>query len=124
MHRIPLASENEGHDVCPFCAQDLRCSPIIEHDRAYFGESYAALKRDIEQHLSRIQTTHGGDVPAAFERSVRVWEQRRNFWKDFTAVPEIQLDTAEIARAWKTARDAILADLQKKKSAPLGACRT
>lgn len=119
MHRIPLASENEDHEVCPFCDQDLRTSPVIEHYRAYFGESYATLKHDIEQSLSKTQTTHGNDVPAAFERSVRVWEQRRQFWKDFTAVPEITLDTAEVARAWKTARDAVLEELQKKKSAPL-----
>ncbi|MCC8960393.1 AAA family ATPase [Bradyrhizobium sp. Pear77] len=112
--------ESDGTtEACPFCAQDLANSPLIEHYRAYFSEGYAQLNRDIDRSLHEVERVHAGDAPAAFERDVLGWEQRRQFWKDFTAVPEIAVDTAAVARAWKVARDAVLARILKKKSAPL-----
>ena len=116
MHRIPLAEE---HAPCPFCAQDLSGSPLIKHYQAYFSESYAALIQSIERAIRDARMTHDGDVPAAFERHVRVWEQRKQFWKNFTVVPDFKVDTAAVARAWKVAREAVYHDLEKKKSAPL-----
>jgi wobble nucleotide-excising tRNase len=118
MHRIPTASKDHKEE-CPFCAQDLANSPIIQHYRAYFSESYTKLNQDIDQIIREVRSAHGGDIPAAFERDIRVWEQRRQFWKDFTPVPDISVDTAAIALAWKIAREAVLAELQQKKSAPL-----
>ncbi len=100
MHRI---SHADGNESCPFCAQSLRPSRVIDHYRAYFSKSYVTLKSDIAQQISAIQSAHGGDIPAAFERAVRVMEQSRQFWKDFTAVPDVSIDTAAIARAWKAA---------------------
>jgi wobble nucleotide-excising tRNase len=119
VRRIDPASRGHDHDVCPFCAQDLRSSRMIDHYRAYFSEGYANLKSAIRDQISRIQATHAGDVPDAFERAVRIAEQRRQFWKDFTIVPEFSLDTAGVGRAWKVARDAVLAQLQAKAAAPL-----
>ncbi|MEH2551633.1 wobble nucleotide-excising tRNase [Bradyrhizobium sp. AZCC 2262] len=116
MHRIPAASD---HAACPFCAQDLGGSPLIKHYQAYFSESYTALIQSIERVIREARMAHDGDVPAAFERDVRVWEQRKQFWKDFTVVPDFSVDTAAVARAWKVAREAVYGDLQKKKSAPL-----
>lgn len=116
-----IPPEPKGHEPCPFCAQDLANSPLIEHYRAYFSESYSDLNRDIDTLIREVQATHGGDVPAAFERDIRTWEQRRHFWKDFLAVPKIEIDTAMIARGWKGARDAVLGLLRQKKSAPLEA---
>jgi wobble nucleotide-excising tRNase len=116
MHRIPSDGMTEA---CPFCAQDLANSPLIEHYRAYFSESYGQLNRDIDRVLHEVQRLHAGDAPAAFERDVLGWEQGRQFWKDFTAVPEVIVNTATVARAWKAARDAVLASLLNKKSAPL-----
>lgn len=116
MNRIP---HDGPHETCPFCAQDLAHSPLIEHYRAYFSEGYVQLNRDIDLILREIERAHAGDAPAAFERDVLGWEQRRQFWKEFAAVPEIGIDTAAIARAWKVAREAVLGQLLKKKSAPL-----
>ncbi len=119
MHRIGAASVGQGHEACPFCAQDLRASPVIDHYRAYFSESYANLKVAIADQITQISATHGGDVPAAFERAVRVIMQRRDFWRAFTNVPDLSIDTAAIARAWKAAREAVLAALRAKQAAPL-----
>ena len=116
---IPLASEGQDKDICPFCAQDLVASPIIDHYRAYFSEGYANLRGEISAQIASITAAHGGDMPAAFERNVRVMEQRREFWHAFTVVPELRIDTAAIARAWKLAREAVLTALNAKRSAPL-----
>ena len=106
-------------NLCPFCAQDLRSSPLIDHYRAYFSQAYASLKKDIANEITAIEKGHAGDIPAAFERAVRVATERREFWRPFTQVPEIALDTAAIARAWKSAREGVLLALRAKQTAPL-----
>jgi wobble nucleotide-excising tRNase len=117
MHRV--RTTQEGAEPCPFCAQDLRGSAVINHYRAYFSGAYTDLKRAVADGLAAINRLHAGDAPAAFERAVRVCSERRQFWSKFAEIPEVSLDTAEIARAWNAARDAITAALQEKQTAPL-----
>ncbi len=119
MTRIAGASEDQAGDICPFCAQDLAASPLIRHYQAYFSDAYGELRSAINQTGKGINTTHGGDVPAAFERAVRVAVENREFWRSFTDVPDIDVDTAAIVRAWSAARDAVLAVLRAKAGAPL-----
>lgn len=119
MHRVAAASVGKDHAVCPFCAQDLGASPVIAHYRAYFSAGYAGLKGAIAEQITQTNMAHGGDVPAAFERAVRVLMQRREFWRQFTPVPDITIDTAAVARAWKAARETVLAALRAKQGAPL-----
>lgn len=119
MHRIARAPANGAEGICPFCAQDLNASPLIAHYRAYFSEAYADLKQAIADQLEHISRAHAGDVPAAFERAVRFLVQTREFWRQFTEVPEISIDTAAISRAWKTARDGLVEALRSKRAAPL-----
>ncbi|CAA7623742.1 conserved hypothetical protein [Candidatus Terasakiella magnetica] len=122
MGRVASVSAGHEHDICPFCAQDLGASPLIPHYQAYFSEAYEGLKAAIAQTGQDIKnTTHGGEAPAAFERSVLVASQCREFWHAFTDVPKIEIDTAAIARAWIAARDAVLAVLRAKVAAPLEA---
>lgn len=118
---IAGASQGQDHDVCPFCAQDLAGSPLIRHYQAYFSDAYEALKTAITQTGQGINTAHGGEVPAAFERAVRVATQGRAFWSAFTDVPEIEVDTAAVLRAWTAARDSVLTILRAKAAAPLEA---
>jgi wobble nucleotide-excising tRNase len=121
MTRVGAASVGHEHEICPFCAQDLRTSPLIRHYQAYFSQAYESLKSAITAFGQSINTTHGGEVPAAFERAVRVAMQNREFWSAFTDVPDIDVDTAAIARAWTAARDAVLIVLRAKAAAPLEA---
>lgn len=121
MTRIGGASEGQPGEICPFCAQDLAASPLIRHYQAYFSDAYAELRNTINQTGKGINTTHGGDVPAAFERAVRVAVENRGFWRPFTDVPDIDMDTAAIVRAWGAARDAVLTILRAKAAAPLDA---
>ena len=111
----------QGQQGCPFCAQDLVGSPRLVHYRAYFSEGYEALKREISEAARAFRTEQGGDVPAAFERSIREAIERQAFWKAFADVPVIEIDTAAIARTWKAAREKVEALLEAKEAAPLDA---
>lgn len=113
------ASREDMEGACPFCAQDLDGSALIAHYRAYFSTTYRKLKAEIAEPLERLRRTHSGDVHAGFERAVRVAGERRAFWSRFCDVPEIQLDTARVVRAWNSARDAVLDALTAKQASPL-----
>lgn len=116
MQRLPKPN---GEGTCPFCAQDLVGLPLIAHYRAYFSAGYSDLKQAITDALDSARRAHAGDVPAGFERSVRVAGERRVFWTRFCGVPEVEIDTAAIVRAWNAAREAVNAALTAKQSAPL-----
>lgn len=109
----------EGHGECPFCAQDLAGSPVLAHYRAYFGHAYNGLKRQITDAARAFRAAQSGDVPAAFERDIRESVERQTFWKAFAEVPAIEIDTAAIARTWKSAREMVERLLEAKGSAPL-----
>lgn len=119
MQRAESVAPEGGTASCPFCAQDLRGSPVMNHYRAYFSAAYTALKREIADAISEVNGSHGGEVVAAFERAVRIAVERRQFWSRFCDVPEIAVDTAVVARDWQAARDAVLVALQAKQSSPL-----
>jgi wobble nucleotide-excising tRNase len=109
----------DERNECPFCAQDLHCSPLLTHYRAYFSEAYNALRRRIIAAASDFRAAQAGDVPATFERSVREAIEKQTFWKAFADVPEINIDTTVIARSWKTAREHIERMLDAKLANPI-----
>lgn len=119
MPRIAPASQGHEHELCPFCAQDLDGSDLIAHYRAYFSEEYETLKTTIRQTGIGVRNAHAGDIPAAFERDIRTCVQTHEFWKEFVELPEIDIDTAAIARDWNAAREAVLNQLRAKAAAPL-----
>ncbi len=119
MPRIDPASEGKGADICPFCAQDLEGSVLINHYQAYFSQAYENLKATIQRTGVGVRDTHGGEIPAAFERNIRTASQNRDFWKDFTELPDIAVDTAAISREWTAAREAVLEPLRAKRASPL-----
>ncbi len=119
MSRVASASIGHDQESCPFCAQSLATSPLIAPYRAYFSTAYEELKKAIAAKIAEVNAAHGGDIPAAFERTVLVGIQNREFWNAFAEVPEIEIDTAAIARAWKAARESMIAALRAKQAAPL-----
>ncbi|MCX6844437.1 MAG: hypothetical protein NTX53_19415, partial [candidate division WOR-3 bacterium] len=118
MRRIPQVGGTAA-EPCPFCAQDLQGSSVIQHYRVYFSDAYAALKRTVSDALGALNRAHGSDVPAGFERAVRVAVERRQFWARFCEVAEFTLDTAAIVQDWRAAREAVVAQLAAKQAAPL-----
>lgn len=119
MPRIAPASEGKDAGICPFCAQDLQGSALIDHYQVYFSVAYETLKTTIRQTGTTVRETHGGDIPAAFERGIRTASQNREFWKEFADIPEITVDTAAISRDWSSAREAVLEQLSAKAASPL-----
>lgn len=119
MDRMPDAPESQVTSFCPFCAQDMQGSPVLQHYRAYFSQEYANLKRAVSTVQASVNLTHGGDVPTTFERAVRIAGERRHFWARFCDAPDISLDTATVVHEWQSARDAIIAALAAKQAAPL-----
>jgi len=119
MRRITQGDGGVVAGPCPFCVQDLQRSPVIQHYRAYFSEGYAALKSTVSQSLEAVNRAHGRDVPAGFERAVRVAFEHRQFWSRFCEVAEVTLDTAAIVRDWRAAKDAVVTQLTAKQAAPL-----
>lgn len=118
MQHLP-ARDGAGIDACPFCAQGLGGSEVMAHYRAYFSTGYEELKRAVTEAGANNTRTHGGDVPAAFERAVRVAVERRLFWSRFCDVPDVGVDTAAVVREWRDAREAVTAALSAKQAAPL-----
>lgn len=120
---LQLAERNlaDGNAECPFCAQDLAGSSLLAHYRAYFSEAYNAFRQRIIASAREFRAAHGGDVQAAFERSVRETVERLGFWKAFSDVPALEIDTAAIARTWKIAREHIERLLDAKLGNPLEA---
>jgi wobble nucleotide-excising tRNase len=121
IHRITQNQDTVTSNMYPFCAQDLRGSPLIQHYRAYFSDAYASLKRDASDALAAVVQTHGREVPAGFERALRVTVERRQFWSRFCEVAEVTLDTAAVVRDWQAAREAVVVELSAKQAAPLEA---
>lgn len=119
MRRVPQESGDTAAGTCPFCAQDLKTSPVIQHYRVYFSDAYVALKRTVSDALVGVNRARGGDVLAGFERAVRVAVERRQFWSQFCDVAEVTLDTAAIVRDWRAAGEAVVGQLTAKQDAPL-----
>jgi wobble nucleotide-excising tRNase len=118
---LAKAGEPWAENDCPFCAQPLATAAILKHYQAYFSEEYGALKAALASANREISTAHSGEAPAAFEREIGLALQRRTFWAQFLDLPEITVDTADIARAWKSARDSVQGALNAKRAAPLDA---
>lgn len=119
MPRILSVEYEHDGEYCPFCSQDLGGSDVIGLYRQYFSEAYSTLKTTIRQTGIGLRDTHGQEVPAAFERSIRTTVQNFEFWKSFAELPELEIDTASIARDWTAAREVVLEHLRAKAAAPL-----
>jgi len=116
---MEMLPDEEADPTCPFCEQPLSSSPRIDDFRAYFSDEYAQLKNAISETVSEIEQAHGGDSPAAFERSVRAAQDSQRFWSAFTDIEPIGIDAAQITRNRIAARDAVLQVLTAKRGAPL-----
>ncbi len=114
-----IVHTDAGKDICPFCTQDMAQSDVIGHYREYFSEAYAQLKERIANALAEVNRLHPRELPARLERNVRVAADRRHFWSSFIDVPEIDLDSERLMRAWQASRDGVVALLDAKQASPL-----
>jgi wobble nucleotide-excising tRNase len=104
---------------CPFCAQDVAGSALVNHFRAYFAQAYRDHKDAIGAQRTRIVAGFHGDALAAFQRRLVTATERQRFWGRFVNAPAIDLDTDEIARVWSGVRTALTGVLDRKTASPL-----
>ncbi|WP_229195437.1 AAA family ATPase [Bradyrhizobium acaciae] len=117
--RIPGDLDHAADKPCPFCAQDLGGSELVNHYRSYFAASYADHKQATDAMLQQFVSEHSSDAQLYLARIVRLWGEARGFWSQFTDVPEVSLDVDAIQAAWTNMRDAIKVALEAKRAAPL-----
>ena len=119
MSRAALVAESVGHEVCPFCAQELKNSGVFQYFQRYFSESYESLITSIGSAINRVNDNHGGDAHAKFERDLNTLRRSYQFWNEFVDLPGFEVDSSRIATLWAKARDAVLRHLQDKAANPL-----
>lgn len=116
---IPASSSDQQTNVCPFCAQDLNNSPLIDHYRAYFSEEYHDLKEAISSILLRTKELHSNENMAIFMSLVTLSQDRKAFWSRFFDFPYMQINYEGILRSWKAALEEVTAILEEKQRSPL-----
>ncbi len=60
MNRMYKENDQSEEFLCPFCAQNLKNSFLIDLYRVYFSEAYSGLKSDIDNSIKRIERDLGG----------------------------------------------------------------
>ena len=104
---------------CPFCGQRTTGVTLIDHYRAFFSDSYTALKEQVATTYDDIQRTHGDGAQAQFKHAITTAKASSAFWAQYCNVPAIELETEDITRSWRTARDLIAACLKSKQASLL-----
>lgn len=117
--RVPGGIEEPQGKPCPFCAQDLGGSELVAHYRAYFAAEYAAHKERLAMNAAQFGATHSHEQQLYLARVHHQLHERRNFWAQFTEVPEFNLDLGATTEAWTNMRDAVTVALEAKQAAPL-----
>lgn len=113
-----MAYMSDDAAVCPFCGQETAGASLIEHYRAYFSEAYSSLKREIENTLDSIRSTHSGDAQIAVVQTVGTNREAERVWTQYGLQP-LSIDTKAIVDDWKSASDAVVKALEVKQAAPL-----
>lgn len=111
----------KGGEKCPFCTQSLSSSEMFAAYRSHFAAGYKKLVAEVIAMTAEVESTLKGDALAGFERQVQGNRTRSTFWTSFCSVPDISIDSTEIAAAWQGARDALVASLKAKQADPLQA---
>ncbi len=97
---IPDESSLESA-TCPFCAQGLGDSSIIEHYRTYFGEAYRSHKESIRAHLVQLDTALGSEASRELRVQIDNVRERTRFWERFVETPGVPLDVDEVVVVWE-----------------------
>ena len=118
---IQFISPGDKQAPCPFCAQPLSGSELIEHYREYFGQEYGNLKQRISSIATELRRLHGSEAQIAFERAVSSNQEQLHFWKQFLTIDdsELKIEAESVTVAWSTVRDQLLTHVTRKQAAPL-----
>jgi len=110
----------EKTTTCPFCGRDTSGLDLVKAYKEYFSIAYNNFKNTIEETLRRIETEFGTSIWISVESTLRLNENVKGAWADQPDLkfPEdLDLDTSK--SVFMTLRDAVVAALKQKISAPL-----
>jgi wobble nucleotide-excising tRNase len=105
-------------EACPFCGQGLEGIELIAAYKAYFGEGYSVLRREIAALREQVDTALSDRTIAAVERTLDQNTAAVEFWSGYCdiAAPAMAAGSGDAVRAL---RQAALALLDRKAASPL-----
>lgn len=110
---------SQDRSDCPFCAQDLKSSPILAHYQAFFSEAYESHKEAIVTLQKTIQSSLSGDRLADLQQRLSDARRLVEFWSKYAEVRAFDLETENLSSLWRTARDRLIDLIEKKAQSPL-----
>ena len=119
IERVPGGVAEPQGKPCPFCAQDLGASELVAHYRSYFAVGYAQHKQEIDAASRDFGAQHSHEQQLYLARVCNQLRERRQFWSQFTEMPELNVDFGAITDAWTAMHDAVNVALEAKRGAPL-----
>jgi wobble nucleotide-excising tRNase len=105
-------------DECPFCGQPAGATDLLSAYRAYFSESYGALKEKVAARRKEIEAVVG---QAAAQRLHTAMERNRELGDEWVSLVGEACPSAPDVTAMEALREQLTAALQTKEAAPLEA---
>ncbi|HBG28823.1 MAG: hypothetical protein A2Y10_03575 [Planctomycetes bacterium GWF2_41_51] len=118
MRRI-IKNPNNQEEKCPFCTQNINRVDLLSKYKAYFGESYNKLIRQISGQINYFSSNFSGDILSSKQVEINNLKNLYEFWKNFIKLPAIEINWGSLSIAWQEAREGVLALLQTKRLSPL-----
>jgi wobble nucleotide-excising tRNase len=110
----------QGDNTCPFCNQSLESvRGLVSAYRDFFSQSYNALRSEITQLRSQIETRLSDRAIAELERILDQNVASVDFWARFCEIVSPTLERGQIGDLLRALRQAILSLLDRKGAAPL-----
>ena len=119
MQRVVQADEDSNSLRCPFCAQPMEASSLIQHYQAYFSDVYSELKHSISDTLKEINDKHNDNARIEYQSKARVLDERQQFWIRYCQFDKTSLQTSELFQDWSAAWRAMAEFVTAKLAAPL-----
>ena len=105
---------------CPFCAQSLGGSPVIQAFRTYFSEAYRSFRQALDAFKTSVDRSLGDAALLAIQKRIAENASLIEFWKKHVAadIPMLSFDD-RVEPTLRTLRDAISPLVAAKLASPL-----
>jgi wobble nucleotide-excising tRNase len=107
------------NDACPFCGQAVRDASLLQAYRAYFGESYQELKRDLAALQASLSDAYGERALLALQGAFGENRSLSDRWRQFLPEVALELSFDALQSAWESLRACAQAYVARKMAAPL-----
>lgn len=110
----------QDDDTCPFCGQGLEDISLIAAYKAYFSDTYNALRSETTAMIAAVEEAIGDASIALVDRTLEQNETTAEFWEQYCDfIRPVLPDRESTAAVLRSLRDAALALLRRKAGAPL-----